>query len=77
MTDLISEEKSKQSRIRRNEEKQKAIESASKVDLPDKNPCIAVSTVCLQTWIMAWGIQMGFHFIDCDTSNLKNIANSF
>ena len=43
MTDLISEEKSNQSRTRRNEEKQKAIEFASKVDLPDKNPCIAVS----------------------------------
>lgn len=40
MTDLISEEKSNKSRIRRNEEKQKAIEYASKVDLPDKNPCI-------------------------------------
>jgi hypothetical protein len=40
MTDLISEEKSNQSRTRRNEEKQKAIEFASKVDLPDKNPCI-------------------------------------
>lgn len=43
MTDLISEEKSNKSRIRRNEEKQKAIEYASKVDLPDKNPCIDVS----------------------------------